>query len=144
MAYEHQYLMRLFSIMRVCQPCNRLVHPTIADTLKALQYFGGDESSHRPGDGMGECFTTLVAKESTLVMMCSTNRGEMVSSRLVAPFATVALGSPLNRDGLTKCIVRHMFPSFLRRSQYLMCFSIFMQYVEFIMLLSVALVLIRP
>ena len=60
---------------------------------------------------MDECLTTLMAKESTLVMMCATNRGEFVNSKIVAPFATMAFGSPINGDGLTKCIVRHVFLS---------------------------------
>jgi hypothetical protein len=97
----------------------------------------------RPGDGAGKFFTTPQAKVSSLVMYRPTNRGELVCSKLVAPFAKVAFRSPINRDGLTKCIVRHIFPSLLCRSQYLMCLNIFMQYVEFIMLLPVVLVSIR-
>jgi hypothetical protein len=100
-------------------------------------------SAHRLSDGASEFLTTRMAKESSLVMVYSTNRGQLVGSKLVAPLATVALGSPINRDGLAKCIIWHFCPPLLRRSRHLMCFSIFMQHVEFIMPLSVALVSFR-
>jgi hypothetical protein len=59
----------------------------------------------RPGDDASEFLTTALAKESTLVMVYSTNCGELVCSKLVAPFAKVAFRSSINRDGLAKCIV---------------------------------------
>ena len=62
-------------------------------------------SAHRLSDGAGEFLTTRMAKESSLVMVYSTNRGQLVGSKLVAPLATVAFRSPINRDGLAKCIV---------------------------------------
>jgi hypothetical protein len=70
---------------------------------------------HRPGNSVCEFLTAPLAKESTLVMMPSTNCDEVVDSKLVAPIAKVAFRSPINRDGLAKCIVRHMLPSLLHR-----------------------------
>ena len=66
-------------------------------------------------DSVSEFLTTLLTKKSSLVMMDSTDGSELLDSKLVAPIATVALGSPIDGDGLTKCIVRYRFPSFLRR-----------------------------
>ena len=76
-------------------------------------------------------------------MQWSPNRGELMYSRLVTPFAQAALGNAVNRGGLAKCIIQLVFPPLVRRSQYLMCFHISMQYVESRMLLPVALVSLR-
>jgi hypothetical protein len=110
--------------------------------MKALQSFGSDVSIRRIGDSVDEILTALMAEVSGLIVMDSTNRRELVYSKLVAPIAKMAFRSPINRDGPAKCIVRHMFPSLLRRERSLMCFSFFIQHNEFIMLLSVALVIL--
>jgi len=69
-------------------------------------------STYRCSDSVGKIFTTPLAKVSSLVMMDSTNRGELVYSKLVAHIAKMTFRSPINRDGLAKCIVQHMVPSF--------------------------------
>ncbi len=66
-------------------------------------------STHRLGDDAGEFLTIPLAKVSSLVMVYSTNSDEMVYSRLVAPIAKMAFRSPINRDGLAKCSVQHLF-----------------------------------
>ena len=92
----------------------------ISDALKVLQSYGGDDSLPIELVTACEFSATPVAKESSLVMAGSTNRGEMMCSKLVAPFAKAASRNAVNRDWLTECIVQHRFPSLLRRSQYLM------------------------
>ncbi|HEX6551791.1 MAG TPA: hypothetical protein VF026_03450 [Ktedonobacteraceae bacterium] len=47
-------------------------------------------------DNVSEFLTTLLTKKSSLVMMDSTNGSELLDSKLVAPIATVTLGSPIN------------------------------------------------
>jgi hypothetical protein len=66
------------------------------------------DSIHRLGDGVSKSLSTLLTKKSSLVMMDSTNGSELLDSKLVAPIATVALGSPINCERLMKCILRHV------------------------------------
>jgi len=66
-------------------------------------------------DSVSEFLTTLLTKKSSLVMMDSTNRGELMYSRLVTPFAKAAFRNAVNRDGLAKCLIQFVFPPLLRR-----------------------------
>jgi hypothetical protein len=81
------------------------IAPFCSDTIKQALHVVSRrtlDSPHGLANSESKFLATSLAKEASLVMMYTANRGEPVGGTRAAPFAKVTFRRPFNRDGLIK------------------------------------------